>query len=152
MSTFGRIGASIRHDIGRKLTALALALITWVIIDKMVVGKETIVLDVRAVGTRAEAWAGYGGRPAFYLIVPDDLQALPAERFWQAKLIPVVCLSLLTFRYPVNAYYTAARRAGENEQVEIPDPSVEHVAITRRDYIVRRQTLTAPQRALLEVL
>ena len=81
-----------------------------------------------------------------------DLQALPAERFGQARLIPVVCLRLLTFRYPVNDYYTAARRAGENEQVALPDPSIEHVAITRRDYIVRRHTLTPPQRALLEAL
>ena len=86
------------------------------------------------------------------ILTPDDLRALPAERFGEAQLIPVVCLRLLTFRYPVNAYYTAARRAGENEQVPIPDPSVEHVAITRRDYIVRRYTLTAPQGALLEAL
>ena len=86
------------------------------------------------------------------VLAPDDLRALPAKRFGEAQLIPVVCLRLLTFRYPVNAYYTAARRAAENEQVAIPDPSVEHVAITRRDYIVRRYTLTAPQRALLEAL
>ncbi len=86
------------------------------------------------------------------ILTPDDLRALPAERFGEAQLIPVVCLRLLTFRYPVNAYYTAARRAGENEQVPIPDPSVEHVAITRRDYIVRRHALTAPQGALLEAL
>ena len=86
------------------------------------------------------------------VFAPDDLQALPAELFGPAKLIPVACLRLLTFRYPVNAYYTAARCAGENEQVAIPDPSVEHVAITRRDYIVRRHTLTAPQGALLEAL
>ena len=86
------------------------------------------------------------------ILAADDLQALPAERFGQARLIPVVCLRLLTFRYPVNDYYTAARRAGENEQVALPDPSIEHVAITRRDYIVRRHTLTPPQRALLEAL
>ena len=86
------------------------------------------------------------------VLAPEDLQALPAERFGEAQLIPVVCLRLLTFRYPVNAYYTAARRAEENEQVPIPDPSDEHVAIARRDYVVRRHTLTAPQRVLLEVL
>ena len=86
------------------------------------------------------------------ILAAADLQALPAERFGQARLIPVVCLRLLTFRYPVNDYYTAARRAGENEQVALPDPSIEHVAITRRDYIVRRHTLTPPQRALLEAL
>ena len=86
------------------------------------------------------------------ILAAADLQALPAERFGQARLIPVVCLRLLTFRYPVNDYYTAARRAGENEQVALPDPSIEHVAITRRDYIVRRHTLTPPQRALLKAL
>ncbi len=86
------------------------------------------------------------------VLTPDDLQALPAGRFGNARLIPAVCLRVLTFQYPVNAYYGAAREAGENEPVAIPDPCAEHVVVTRRDYIVRRHTLTAPQRALLQAL
>ena len=85
-------------------------------------------------------------------LTATDLLAVPAQRFAQAKLLPVVCLRLLQFRYPVNAYWTAARRVGEEEKIPIPESAEEAVAITRRDYIVRRYTLTAPQKVLLQSL
>ena len=66
--------------------------------------------------------------------------------------MPVVCLRLLSFRYPVNAYFTAARQAEEGEEVPIPEPAAEQVAILRRDYVVRRYPLTAPQHALLQAI
>jgi hypothetical protein len=84
------------------------------------------------------------------LLTPEALQSFPAERFAEARLVPVPCLRLLRFRYPVNAYYTAARRAGEDEEVPAPEPAPEWVALTRRDFVVRRYALTAPQHALLE--
>ncbi len=84
------------------------------------------------------------------LLAPEALQAFPAERFAEARLAPVVCLRLLAFRYPVNTYYTAARRAEEGEEVPIPEPADERVAILRRDFIVRRYPLTAAQHALLQ--
>jgi hypothetical protein len=84
------------------------------------------------------------------LLTPEALQTFPPERFAEARLAPVVCLRLLTFRYPVNAYYTAARQAEEGEDVPIPEPAEERVAILRRDFIVRRYPLTAPQHALLQ--
>jgi hypothetical protein len=86
------------------------------------------------------------------LLTPETLQAFPAERFGAARLVAVPCLRLLRFRFPVNAYYTAARRAGEGEEVPFPEPATEHVALTRRDFVVRRYALTAPQYALLERL
>ncbi len=81
-----------------------------------------------------------------------DLLAVPAERVAEAKLVPVVCLRLLTFRYPVNAYYTAVRRAGQGAEVAIPEPVDEAVAVTRRDYVVRRYPLTFSQHLLLQSL
>lgn len=82
-------------------------------------------------------------------LTADDLKGVQAEDFARAELIPVVCLRLLAFRYPVNAYYTAVRQAGEKEEVPIPEPARELVAITRRDFVVRRYPLTPPQHALL---
>lgn len=84
------------------------------------------------------------------LLTPEALQAFPAERFGEARLTPAPCLRVLSFRYPVNAYYTAARQAEEEEEIPVPNPDAERVALTRRDFVVRRYPLTAPQYALLE--
>lgn len=87
------------------------------------------------------------------LLTPEALQSFPPERFAEARLVPVPCLHVLTFRFPVNAYYTAARQVPEGEEVPVPEPGEEHVALTRRDFVVRRYPLTSPQQALLrEVL
>jgi hypothetical protein len=86
------------------------------------------------------------------LLMPEALQAFPAERFAEARLIPVPCLRLLTSRYPVNAWFTAVRQGEEGEEIPIPDPAPEHTAITRRDFVVRRYSLTFPQHALLAAL
>jgi hypothetical protein len=84
------------------------------------------------------------------LLTAEALQAFPVERFAESRLVPVPCLRLLAFRYPVNAYYTAARTAEEGEEVPIPDPEPERVALSRRDFVVRRYPLDPPQYALLE--
>jgi hypothetical protein len=84
------------------------------------------------------------------LLTAETLRSFPAERFAEARLVPVPCLRLLAFRYPVNAYYTAARRAGEGEEAPVPDAAPELVALSRRDFVVRRYPLDAAQHALLE--
>ncbi|QDU96497.1 HvfC/BufC N-terminal domain-containing protein [Lignipirellula cremea] len=78
-----------------------------------------------------------------------DLQAIPPEQWADACLEPVVCLHLLAFRYPVNDYYTAWRQGGD---APLPDPRPSYVAITRRDYVVRRYELSQPQYSLLSSL
>lgn len=83
------------------------------------------------------------------LLTAESLQSIPPERFAEARLVPVPCLHVLTFRFPVNAYYTAARQTAEGEELPIPEPGEEHVALTRREFIVRRYPLTVPQQALL---
>ena len=90
---------------------------------------------------------GVEGQP---LLTPERLQAVPAEDFAAARLEPVVCLRLLAFRYPVSSYYTQARRAGDDEEIPIPEPVEERVALLRREFVVRRYPLTAPQHALLQ--
>jgi hypothetical protein len=86
------------------------------------------------------------------LLMPEALQAFPAERFAEARLIPVPCLRLVASRYPVNAWFTAVRQGEEGEEIPIPDPASEYTAITRRDFVVRRYSLTFPQHALLAAL
>ena len=86
------------------------------------------------------------------LLTAEALHSFPAERFAEARLVPVPCLKLLTFRFPVNAYFTASRHAEEGEDLEIPDPAPEHLALNRRDWIVRRFPLEPAQYALLEKL
>ncbi|MFL6264414.1 MAG: putative DNA-binding domain-containing protein [Thermoanaerobaculia bacterium] len=90
---------------------------------------------------------GVEGKP---LLTAEALRSFPAERFAEARLVPVPCLRLLTFRFPMNAYYTAIRRAEEGEEVPVPDPEPEYLALTRRDFVVRRYPLAPAQHALLE--
>jgi hypothetical protein len=84
------------------------------------------------------------------LLTAEALQAFPAERFAESRLVPVPCLRRLSFRYPVNAYYTAARAVEEGEEVPLPDPAPEWVALSRREFVVRRYPLGPAQYALLE--
>jgi hypothetical protein len=82
----------------------------------------------------------------------EDLRAVPQSRWLDAKLVLVVCAKLIEFRYAVDAYYTAARRAKEGEVVLMPEPSPEYVCLTRRDFVVRRVALTRPQYMLLQLI
>ena len=91
---------------------------------------------------------GAEGEP---LLAPADLEPLRADgRFASARLAAVPCLRLLRFRYPVNAFYTAARTsAGE---LPLPAPAAEHVALSRTDFVVRRHELSPLEHALLAAL
>ena len=80
---------------------------------------------------------------------PDALLALSAERWAEARLEPAACLRLLAFRFPVNDYFTAFR-AGERPAP--PRPQTTWLALTRREYIVRRLPLSQPQHELLSSL
>lgn len=80
----------------------------------------------------------------------SKLRSIPPERWPDARLVPVPCLKLLASRYPVSAYFTASRMAKDGEETALPDPGEEFLAITRRDFVVRRHDLTRPQFILLE--
>lgn len=62
------------------------------------------------------------------------------------------CLRLLATRFPLNAYYTDARRHDTSAALAIPAPGPSYLAITRRDYIVRRHELTLSQFLILKAL
>jgi len=83
------------------------------------------------------------------ILTADQLTSVPAERWPDARLEPVVCLRMLSFKYPVNDCYTAYHRG---EDPPIPDPRESYAPITRRDYVVRRIQLSKPQYESLAAL
>jgi len=62
------------------------------------------------------------------------------------------CLQLLTVEYPVNDHYTAVRATDDEIELAFPHPARQHLAISRRDYVVRRYPLNSTQFALLKAL
>lgn len=89
---------------------------------------------------------GVEGRP---LLAADDLRMIPAERWPEARLVTAPCLRLLTLRFPLNDYYTALR---DDETPPLPEPAESYLALTRREYVVRRHALERPQFELLSAL
>lgn len=56
------------------------------------------------------------------------------EQLAQQRLVPVPCLKVLAFRYPVRAYFAAAR---QNRNPVMPAPADSFLAISRKDFVVR---------------
>lgn len=83
----------------------------------------------------------------------DEVRDLPPDRWADVRLVPTPCLTLLRFRYPVNGYYTAARRVLDGEDdVPVPAPHDEYIVLNRRDYVVRRHEVDPVQFALLAAI
>ena len=89
---------------------------------------------------------GVEGQP---LLDIEELQRIDPEVWPAARLETVPCLKLLTFRFPLNDYYSAIRR---KETPPPPDAAPTWLAVTRRDFVVRRHELTGRQFALLSAL
>jgi hypothetical protein len=75
-----------------------------------------------------------------------DLAAVPAAQWDAARLVTAPCLVLLATRFPLNDYYTAAR---EGKDPSPPAPAESFMAVSRRDFVVRRYPLSRPQHDLL---
>lgn len=82
----------------------------------------------------------------------EDLKDIGPEQWLDARLTTVPCLELLAVRFPLNEYYSAARHEPEGVAIPLPAPRDSYIAISRRDYIVRRHDLTHHQFRLLEAL
>jgi hypothetical protein len=92
---------------------------------------------------------GAEGEP---LLAPAELLALgTGAGFAAVRLVPVPCLRLLRFRYPVNAFYTAVR-ARPAPDLAFPEPAGEQVAISRTEFVVRRYDLSPFEFGLLSAL
>lgn len=89
------------------------------------------------------------GIEEFEPLAVEHLRAIPPEDWGRTRFVPAPCLVLLSFRFPVSSFYGAAR-AGTVPSV--PDPAPSWMALSRRDYIVRRFDLSKPQSDLLGAL
>ncbi len=79
----------------------------------------------------------------------QSLLDVPVARWSELRLETAPCLRLLRTEFPINDYFTAARHSTSEEAPPAPDPGVSHVALTRRDYVVRRHSLSAVQYEIL---
>jgi len=80
------------------------------------------------------------------ILKPEDLSGLSAADWLATRLIPAPCLRLASFRFPVHDYASAVR---QQRDANIPDPQPTLLAITRRDYCVRRVALEHDEFAVL---
>jgi len=89
---------------------------------------------------------GVEGQP---LLSAEQIRAIGPEAWPNVRLEMVPCFRLIALRFPVNAYYAAMRRG---EKPDLPASAPSWVAVTRRDYVVRRHDLTEQQFTLLSAL
>jgi hypothetical protein len=82
----------------------------------------------------------------------QDLQSIAPDQWPRTRLVLSPCVRLLCFSYPINTYYSAVRRAAEDEDVAIPEAKAQWIALSRRDYVVQRYELSLPQYELLDAL
>ncbi len=82
-------------------------------------------------------------------LAPEALQAIPPERWGDARLPKSAGVRLLSFDYPVNAYFQAFRNDAEPE---IPEPNASATAVYRQGTLIWRMDLTPAMAALLASL
>ncbi|TWT38339.1 HvfC/BufC N-terminal domain-containing protein [Blastopirellula retiformator] len=83
------------------------------------------------------------------VISPDDLARVALDEWPECRLIAAPCLNLHAYRFAVNDYFTAFR-AGE--PLSIPAAKPTWLALSRRDYVVRRVPLVQGEFLLLQSL
>ncbi|MBI4556735.1 MAG: putative DNA-binding domain-containing protein [Candidatus Hydrogenedentes bacterium] len=126
---------------------------TMAISEKPPVGWPDFLIDVATLEwTIDQVFDGPGieGKPT---LSADDLHGIGTEDWPRVKLQTAPCLRLLKFRFPVNGYYTAVRRLTDaSERIPAPAPAESFLAVSRREFIVRRHELSQPQFELLAAL
>ncbi|MEX2577630.1 MAG: DNA-binding domain-containing protein [Verrucomicrobiales bacterium] len=81
-----------------------------------------------------------------------DFAAMEQGNWIDLVFRPAPCLRLLEFTYPVNAHFTEVRATDDELNLSFPEPGRHFVAISRRDYIVRRYPLSEAEFLLLGAL
>lgn len=85
-------------------------------------------------------------------LTADGLHAIQADAWPHVRLKTAPSLRLLEARFPMNGFYTAVRNSADGAAVPLPAPADTYLAVSRRDYVVRRHELTHGQFVLLKVL
>jgi hypothetical protein len=92
-----------------------------------------------------------GGETLGFL-TPEDLAAIEPERRASMRLAPLPTFRLLRFRSEVNDYFSALRESSEPQAVPLADLGETYLALSRREFVVRRHPLTREQFELLTSL
>ena len=86
-------------------------------------------------------------------ITLEALSTLEPAAWSTACLEPSPSLRVLSFAFPVDTYWGEVRALSVDATVSpLPGPSVQHVALMRRDYVVRRLVLEPTEYRLLSAL
>jgi hypothetical protein len=86
-------------------------------------------------------------------IEADQLLAIEADRWPAVRLSPAPCVRALAFRFPINDYFTSMRQTADDAAPPpLPQPEPTWLALSRRDFVVRRHALDQRQYELLTVL
>jgi len=80
----------------------------------------------------------------------DQLAAVPAQERGSVRLTPLATFHLSAFGYDVNSYFTASRKLPDAVPDLTPNPTF--LALSRREYIVRRTPLSKAQHTLLTAI
>ena len=80
----------------------------------------------------------------------SELVGRSADQWSELRLVPAPCLRTLSFAFPIDDYYSAVKQ--DQSRSSWPEPSSTWLAITRRDYVVRRIPLEQAEHQLLSAL
>ena len=83
------------------------------------------------------------------LLTAETLNTIPPELWPELSLQMAPCFRLMKFQFPVQEYISSTKRG---ESPAIPDPTNTYLAITRRNYIVRRAAISEAEFFLLSRL
>lgn len=86
------------------------------------------------------------------LLQTSNLSEIPESRWEDLQFRFVPCFRLLATRFPVNDYFTLLRNSEPEEEVPFPEPVDSFIALTRRDYVVRRYSVSELEFHLLQSL
>lgn len=92
-----------------------------------------------------------GGETLGFL-TPEGLAAIEPQRRATMRLAPLPTFRLLRFRSEVNDYFSALRESSEPQAVPLADLGDTYLALSRREFVVRRHPLTREQFELLTSL
>lgn len=79
-----------------------------------------------------------------------DFASIPQDDWLSLRFRTAPCLRLLEFSYPVNSHYTAVRGSDDEMHLAFPARKTSFLALSRRDFIVRRYPLNEAQFLLLQ--
>lgn len=98
---------------------------------------------------QSEVFDGPGTEGLKNVLSPDDLRRITPDNWLQTRLQPAPCLRLLALDYPVQEFITAVR---QNPEAPLPDARSTWLAVTRRQYILRRISLEKQEYQVLKRL